>query len=244
MRTAVDVLVIESKLFLRERAAVFFTLLFPLFLLFLFGAIWGDSPDFYGMLVPMLSAIVTFSGALYSVGLVLAYYREAGILKRISLTPLRPRNYIYGMIAHRFLVVAMQSLLLLAIPVLFLGLNIRGNIFTLLAFLSLGTLSLLSVGGVVAGLSPNITVANAVAKVIFVPLMFLSGAFIPITMYPELLQDIAQINPIHHYIKGLQAIILEGHGLTDERGRVALLLSLLVACFIVSRKTILYFEER
>ncbi|MBM4169615.1 MAG: ABC transporter permease [Ignavibacteria bacterium] len=239
MKTALSVLVIETKLFLRERAAVFFTFLFPLFLLFLFGSIWGSSPDFFGMLTPMLLAIVTFSGALYSVGLVLAYYREGGILKRISLTPLKPRNYMYGIIAHRFLVVFLQSLFLLAIPVLVLGLTIRGDLLSLLLFLSLGILSLLSIGGVVAGLSRSITLANAIAKVVFVPLMFLSGAFMPISMYPEFLQKFAKINPIHHYIKGLQNIILEGHGLADESERAFILLALLLVCFVISKKTIL-----
>src|SRR5512146_2652034 len=88
----------EAKLFLREPVGAFFTLLFPLIMLFLFGTIYGSVPAMPGtatqktidMLIPALAAMVIGIAGLMSITITMATYRENGILRRLSTTPISP----------------------------------------------------------------------------------------------------------------------------------------------------------
>ena len=89
MRGLYKLSVVEMKLFLREPMAAFFTLVFPLMMLFLFGSIYGNKPSpFFGgfgsvdISVPAYTAMIIATSGLMGITIVLATYREQGILRR------------------------------------------------------------------------------------------------------------------------------------------------------------------
>lgn len=231
MRKLFSVILIEIKMWLRTGIAVFFTIIFPLFVLFFFGSIWGKR--FIPYLVPMLIAMVSTSTAIYSIGTILPFYRESGILRRITVSPLKGWTYIYGVLLARFLIVFLQSILLIVIAKISYELEIKGNIFALLLFVILGIFSTLSIGGLIAGVSKNSEMATTISNFTFTPLMFLSGAFIPIFIFPKFFQKLANFSPVYHFIKAMQDIIREGSSLQREWIHLAyLFLALIVFSFI------------
>ena len=85
---------VEAKLFLREPVGAFFTLVFPLVMLFLYGGIFGNQPipgtdgqRTVDILIPALTAMVIGIVGLMSVTITMATYRENGILRRLRTTP-------------------------------------------------------------------------------------------------------------------------------------------------------------
>src|SRR5512136_369966 len=87
----------EAKLFLREPMSAFFTLVFPLIYLFLFGIISGNepTPQFGGQKtidasIPGLAAVIICITGLMSTTMTMATYREKGILRRLRTTPVSP----------------------------------------------------------------------------------------------------------------------------------------------------------
>lgn len=234
MRKILSVIIIETKMFVRTGIAVFFTFIFPLLILFFFGSIWGKR--FIPYLVPMLIAMVSTSTAIYSIGTILPIYRETKILKRITVSPLKGWTYIYGLVLARFLIAFLQSLFTVIIARLFYGLEIKGNIFTLLFFLIIGILSTLSIGGLIAGVSKNSETATTISNITFFPLMYLSGVFIPIFILPKFFQKLAHISPVYHFIKVLQDIIMIGSSLKKEWIHLAFLtLSFFIFSFITKK---------
>jgi len=237
MKKLLKVALIEIKLFFREKTAVFFTFLFPLFLLFLFGSIWGKQKDYFSYLIPMLISIVAFSNSLFGVGVVLAYYRETGILRRMGITPIPARTYIYGLLATRFLIIIGQSMLLFVLAKIFYTVPVKGNPASLILVILAGILSMISFGGVIAGFSKSHESAIALANVFFTPLSFLSGAFIPIFILPKFLQTIAKGSPVYHFIKAMQDIMIHGKRLKDIWVSLAVIIGFLVVCSFISAKT-------
>jgi ABC-2 type transport system permease protein len=78
----------ETKLFLREPMAAFFTLAFPLMMLFLFGSIYGNKPTpFFGgygsvdVSVPAYTAVIIATSGLLFLTIAMASYREHGSLQ-------------------------------------------------------------------------------------------------------------------------------------------------------------------
>src|SRR5712692_5515486 len=87
---------VETKLFLREPGA-YFGLAFPLVLLFIFGGIYGNTPNaFLGgrgsldVYVPAYIAMLIVAYGFFALPIVIINYRERGILFRLQATPLRP----------------------------------------------------------------------------------------------------------------------------------------------------------
>jgi ABC-2 type transport system permease protein len=85
----------EAKLFLREPVSAFFTLVFPLIMLFIFGFMYNNVPPPPGSagqgtidaLIPALTAMVIGITGLMAVTMTMTTYRENGVLRRLRTTP-------------------------------------------------------------------------------------------------------------------------------------------------------------
>ena len=97
MKGLMKLIWVEFKLYMRQPQAAFFTLVFPLLLLFMFGSIYGNKPTpFFGghgmvdVSTPAYIAIILGSTGFMSMSIIVSTYRERGILRRFRATPLRP----------------------------------------------------------------------------------------------------------------------------------------------------------
>jgi ABC-2 type transport system permease protein len=233
----------EMKLFLREPMATFFTLGFPLMILFLFGSIWGNErADVYGgfgfvdISVPGYTGVIIASTGLIAVAVSMATYREKGILRRLRATPLRPQTVLGAQIMVFFALTAFGMVLLVIAGVVVFGLRFAGNPISVFAGFSLCTLSFFSMGFIVAGLMPTARTAQIVAMVLFYPMIFLCGAFIPFHILPGTVQKFAEFLPLTHVVNLLRGLWM-GHGWGEHLTEVAILGGLLVVCVIVSART-------
>lgn len=225
----------ETLLYLRERMAVFFTFFFPLFMLVFFGSIWGKYPAYYGMLVPMLIVMTAFSNGLFTMGYTLTHYRETGFFRRICLTSVDTAEYIYGLALSRLLMVTVQALVLVGILTFILRFSIRGGAVAVAAVFLLGTLAMFAVGMLVSVLARSGESALAICNFLFTPLMFLSGGFIPISVLPSLMQKVARVSPLYHFIHSLQDLFVNGGSLAGQWPHLAVLAACLAVCVAIAR---------
>ncbi len=231
------------KLFLREPMATFFTLGFPLMILFLFGSIWGNKPSpqaggfgFVDISVPGYTAVIIASTGLIALAISMATYREKGILRRLRATPLRPQTVLGAQVVVFFGLTALGMVLLIIAGRLVFGLRFGGNAFSVLAGFTLSTLSFFSMGFILAGLMPTARTAQIVAMVLFYPMIFLCGAYIPFHVLPKTVQQVAEVLPLTHVVTLLRGLWM-GHGWAEHLKEVGILSGLLVVCVIVSART-------
>jgi ABC-2 type transport system permease protein len=234
---------VEFKLFLREPVAAFFTLLFPVMLLFLFGSIYGNKASSffggYGMVdisVPSYTAMIIASSGLLGLSIAIAAYRETGVLRRLKATPLRPLTILGAQVAVIYAMTIAGMLVLVVAGKAVYGLRFGGSVPGVLAGFTLCAISLFSVGFVVAGLAPTARVAQVVGMVIFYPMMFLSGAAIPREVLPETLRQYSQVLPLAHAVNLLRGL-WTGGAWGDYTKEVIVLLVLAAFCAIVSART-------
>jgi ABC-2 type transport system permease protein len=234
---------IELKLFSREPIAAFFTLAFPLMMLFLFGSIYGNKPSsFFGgfgtidISVPAYTAIIIGSSALLSLGISVATYRETGVLKRLRATPLRPRTILGAQVSVIYLMTALGMALLIAGGKLVYGLRFEGRPVSVFAGFTLSALSMFAMGFVLASLAPTARTAQVAGMVIFYPMIFLSGATIPREILPESIRQYSQLLPLTHVVTLLRGLWV-GDAWGGHMKEVIVLAGLLVAGVFVSAKT-------
>ena len=234
---------VELKLFLREPMAAFFTLAFPLMMLFLFGSIYGNKPSsFFGgygtvdVSVPAYTAMIIGSSGLLALGIAIASYRESGVLKRLKATPIRPQTILAAQLAVIYLMTALGMILLVVAARIVYGLRFGGGLLSVFAAFTLSALSIFAVGFVLASLAPTARVAQVAGMVIFYPMIFLSGATIPRETLPDTVRQYSQLLPLTHVVTLLRGL-WAGGAWADYTKEVAILVVISIVSVAISAKT-------
>ncbi len=243
MKSLLKMTWMEGKLFLREPASAFFTLVFPLIMLVLFGTIYGSTPPpgssgkgATDALIPSFTAMVIGISGLMPITITLATYRENGILRRLRTTPVSPLVVLLAQLIVVFCMTALGVLLLILAGLLLYHVRFAGNVFSLLAGFTLGSLSFFGIGFILAGAMPTARTAQVVAMVLLYPMLILSGAAWPRELMPAAVQNISAFVPLTYVVnllRGLWAGQSWGEHLLD----VGVLAGMLVLGVIVSAKT-------
>lgn len=209
MRALLKTVKVETKLFLRDSATVMFGVLFPAGLLIGLGAIptlRETSPDTGGLRsidvwAPTALVFGMVMIAVQHVPSVIATYRERGILRRLSTTPLHPRSVLLAqmIVAFASVVVSAGLLILAAWAVLDIAPPERPLEF-IVAFI-VGYAALLGIGMLSAAVVRTSSAANQLGTLLFVALMFFGGAFLPRVLMPDVLREAGEFIP-----PGLQAL--------------------------------------
>lgn len=199
----------EARLFLREPMSVGFGVLFPTVIMLVLGAIPAlrePSPEFGNLRFVELWAPTSLVMGLGIVGLqhipaVVAQYREAGVLRRMSTTPVHPAALLAAqlVVAAAAIVVSASLVILSAWLVLDVPLP-RHPLPFLLAFV-LGFGAMLALGMLIAALAPNARTATGLATIAYMVTMFAGGLFLPRFLMPEFLVRMGEYTP-----PGVQAL--------------------------------------
>ncbi len=207
----------ELKLQLREPVGAFFTLAFPVMLMVLFGAIFGNEPDpslgGYGQVdlsVPGYIGMIIGTIGMLGIPITLSNYREQGILRRLRATPVQSSAILWSQVAVQVVMTAVGVLLLMMVGTLFYGLRIPNGDVMIIPAILLSAFSFFAVGFVLAGVMPTPRTAQAVGMAIFYPMLFLSGAAMPRFIMPETVQQVAQLLPLTHVVILLEDIWFQG----------------------------------
>ncbi|MEU8397912.1 ABC transporter permease [Nonomuraea sp. NPDC048892] len=193
---------VELKLLVREPGSLF-TVLIPLFILVIFGSSIepGDT-----VLLPMALAIAVGLVALYMLPTTLATYRERGILRRLSTTPLRPGNMLAVQLLLQVVLTAVTCGLLLAVGVSALGARPPGAVWAFVLTFVLGTAAMFSIGLLIAALAANGRSANGVGVLLYFPMAYLAGLMQPVNQMPEVLARIGAYTPLGAFRQSLQDV--------------------------------------
>lgn len=226
---------IETKVFVREPLGVVGSLVVPVVVFLVFGRVLGAGgraaapPQRFPVNVAILAALLIAIGAVQSLVAILAIYREGGILKRLRATPLSPVTILSAHVAVKLLfTVASLVLLVLAGRRIFPG-ALQVDLVSFTAALLLGTLSILTLGFVVASLVRTARFAQPLGAVILYPMLTLSGLFFPVAMLPLWLRVVSYAFPTTHAVALLQGV-WDGSGWAAHWTNAVALLGL-GACF-------------
>lgn len=231
----------ELKLQLREPLATFFTLIFPLMLLVVFGSIFGNEPEaFLGgfgqvdLSLPGYIGLIVGTVGLLSIPLTLANYREQGILRRYQATPLRPSTVLWAQVAVNVLMTALGIAILVVAGRLLFDLRPPTLTLAMVPAIALASFSFFAIGFMMAGVMPTPRSAQAAGMALLYPMLFLSGAAMPRQIMPETMQRIAEFLPLTHVVILLEDLWFAGDWNTISLGVVFLML---VAGLVITRYT-------
>ncbi len=195
----------DLKLALRNPDMILFGIIFPIAIMLLIGLV--SKPESAALSFGGVAAFGICAAGLMGLPLTIADYRHRKVLKRIRATPASPAALLFSqaLVQCCYVLVSFGAVLLIA--TLVFGVRIADpGLFA--AYFALTTASAFGIGFLVAGLSPNMKVANAVASLLYFPMIMLSGASIPFEIFPSPLQAATQVLPMTQGIALLKAAVV------------------------------------
>jgi ABC-2 type transport system permease protein len=243
MKSLLKMTWMETKLFLREPVGAFFTLLFPLIMLFIFGSVYGNQPataaggqGAIDVLIPAFTAMVIGITGLMSITITMATYRENGILRRLRTTPVSPLVVMAAQVAVVFLMTTLGVLLLVVAGEMVYHVQTEGNVFSMLGGFILSSLSFFGIGFILAGTMPTARIAQIVAMVLLYPMLILSGAAWPRELMPATVQNISAFVPLTYVVNLLRGL-WGGQAWGEHLLDVGVLVGMLLLGIAISAKT-------
>ncbi|HKC79976.1 MAG TPA: ABC transporter permease [Gemmatimonadaceae bacterium] len=224
---------VEIKIFTREPMGFVGTLVMPVVVFLILGRAFAARPVAAEKLdIPfnpaILAAILIAISAVQSLVAIISIYREGGILKRLRATPLSPVTILGSHVVVKLaFTVASLALLLLAGRRVFPGV-MQVNVISFTGAVLVSTLSILSLGFVIASLVPTARFAQPISAAIVYPMLALSGLFYRVDRLPRALKAIAYVLPTTHAVALLQGV-WDGSGWGAHVVNVAALLVLFAA---------------
>ncbi|MEV8514807.1 ABC transporter permease [Dactylosporangium sp. NPDC051484] len=213
MRALTRLTLIETRLMLREISPPMFTVLLPVVLLVVFGlpADTREPDPLLGghrgidTLIPSMSIMVAMAMvAFFMLPVVLATYREKGVLRRFATTPVRPAALLGAQLVMNAGVVLVSMVLTLAVGVAALDMRLPNLLLVAPTFL-LGLLGLFPIGLLVASVAGTAKAATGYALALWFPSAFFAGLYVPVEYLPSALRRIGDFTPLGAFRQAIQA---------------------------------------
>lgn len=203
------------KAFVRNRTGLVFSLIFPFFFVFVFSSIFKtdyiDNPMAY-----MLSGVIITTVFESALNLASATVDDmvSGFMKEVLVSPARRVSVAVGQMLSAATVATLQGLLILVVG-LFIGIRFtawRTPLYILLTMVCIGMV-FSGVGLFMATKVRNGQTFQIIKATVTMPLTFLSGAYIPLSMLPDSLRFVAYLNPMTYATAFFRMVALEKTGL-------------------------------
>ncbi len=230
---------LEVKIFVREPLGVVGTVGVPVVVFIalgrMFGHAGGEMPRAVTVDLPILAAMILVLSAVLSLVTIVSIYREGGILKRLRATPLRPHTILtaHVLVKLLFTAVTLAAMALAGRRYYPVAPDVPIASFALALFVS--TVSIISIGFLIASAVPTARFAQPIGTLILYPMLGLSGLFVPVAAMPPALQVLARVLPLTYAVALLRGI-WHGDGWLRHAGDLAALAIIFAVCTAVSAK--------
>ena len=211
MNTVLALWIRGLKAFVRNRTGLIFSLIFPFFFVYVFGAIFKND-YIVNPIAYMLSGVIITTVFESSLNLASTTVDDMvnGFMKEVLVSPARRLSVAIGQLLSAATVATIQGILILVIG-LFIGIKFTQwttPFFILAAMICVG-LVFSGVGLYLATIVRNGQTFQIVKTAVTMPLTFISGAYIPLEMLPSTLKFFAYFNPMTYATAFFRMIVLE-----------------------------------
>lgn len=213
--------------FFRSKAALFWSLAFPLGFLFLFGGIMArGNARAATFMMPGLLTTMLISGSLFGITMPMVLARETGVLRRFRVTPLSAPIMILAHGTTALIQNAITFCMVLTVARFAFKTEITGSLGALAIVFLFSAFSMVPLGLLVGSAARDMRSAPPIVNLLFFPLMFLSGSAFPFALLPESMKRFARFLPTTYIVESLQGIIVRGEGVSQLLAPLGILTAL------------------
>ncbi len=179
-------------------------------------ASWVGTADgaarYIDFLLPGVILMAFLTNGLFGVPGSILYARDQRILRRYWVTPLTVRRYLIGFSLSMLGMCALQLGILWALGRWAFGAQVQLAAPAPVLYLLLSAVTFLALGFLISSVAKTANAGMAIANILNMPLLFLSGIFFPVTGLPVVLQALVYSNPVTYLVDGMRASLGVGTG--------------------------------
>ncbi len=234
MRAYIALFRSNMQLTLRDRSVLFFNYLFPFIFFFAFAELFhaGTGAGIAYFVGTVLTMGILGNG-LFGAGMRSVQDREANILRRFKVTPISPLPILVAAMVSGWLLYLPVPAVLIAIAHFQYAMPLPHNWISLFVMVTLGVCALRALGLILAAVTNTMQEAMIAIQVLYMMMLFLSGATIPSAILPKWAQTVAEFMPAAYLVSGFQGIFFRDQTILDSGPAVgALVLSIVLGMFL------------
>jgi len=222
------------QLALRNKMFFFFSVVFPLGMFFLYAGIFarGNPRAVLYFLGPAIAFNVM--GSFWGLSATLVMFREQGILRRFHVTPVTATDMLASSLLANFVLTLPTISVELFLARVIFHVPSLGDLLSLVVLVTVGTVSFGSLGLVVASITNTMQETQVLNQLIWLPLIFLSGATFPLAYLPRSIQHFGLFLPATYLVTGLQSALYQSLPVWKLYIQILALASWAVLTFFVS----------
>jgi ABC-2 type transport system permease protein len=205
---------LELKIFLREPLGAVGSLVLPVLVFILLGRLVGsrmrpealESSGFLRISLPVFTTLIIVLSAVLSLVTIISIYREGGILKRLRATPLRPTTILTAHVLVKLLLTSASLAAMVLAGRRFYPVGVEAPLLSFAGALVVSTVSLMSLGFLIASVVPSARFAQPLGSLILYPMVAISGLFAPLDSLPPMVERVARVLPLTYAVSLLRGI--------------------------------------
>ena len=201
------------RITLRNKAFLFFSLFMPMLFFFLYGSVFAKgNPVVVTILMgPVLS--LTVMGTFWGLSMQLVTWREQGILRRFRLAPIPPSKMIASSVIANYALILPTVILELVLARYVYHVTQFGDLLSVFVLAILGITSFGALGLVVASVTNTMQETQIINQMLWLMLIFLSGATLPLALLPRAVQRVGLFLPATYLVSGIQRAMVDHAGI-------------------------------
>jgi len=212
LKTILTLAAIRIRITIRNKAFLFFSLIMPMVFFFLYGSVFakGNVQAVTFLMGPVLS--LTVMGTFWGLSMQLVTWREQGILRRFRLAPISPASMIASSVMANYALILPTVILQLILARYVYHVTAFGNWTALFVLLILGITSFGALGLIVASVTNTMQETQIINQLLWFSFLFLSGATVPLSVLPVVVQRIGLFLPATYLVSGIQRSMIYNQG--------------------------------
>jgi imidazolonepropionase-like amidohydrolase/ABC-type multidrug transport system permease subunit len=228
---------IDLKLALRNRSVLFFNYFFPLIFFFVFGFLMhAEQGSRIIQVVTMVTAIGLLGNGLFGAGMRAVQDRETDVLRRYKVTPITPVPLLAASMVTGVILYLPGLIVILILANRMFGMAVPSNLISLFVFAIIACVAFRSIGLIIASVVNSSQESLILIQPLYMGMLFLSGATIPLSVFPDWLQIVTQFIPATYLMTGVAGILQHGESiLANWQSVVALVVTAVVGMFIATK---------
>jgi ABC-2 type transport system permease protein len=164
----------------------------------------------FDVYVPVLAVFALAMLALLGLPIPLASHRELGVLRRLSTTPVPPSWLLAAQGLVQLCVAVAALVVIFVASIAAFGAPVPRSPGGLVLSVALSIAGLFPVGLMVAAVARTASGASVIGRMVFFPLIFFAGLWLPRPLMPSVLLDISNYTPLGAAVQAIQASMLQG----------------------------------
>src|SRR5450631_546013 len=244
MKAYAALIALDLRLALRQRSVLFYNYLFPVVFFAVFAEVsHHDQSLGMAQIVVMVTILGVLNNGLVGAGMRAVQEREANILRRYKVTPITAAPLLVASTIVGWILFMPLVIVLFALAHYAYGMLRPMRLGGIFCFITLGIVAFRAIGMILAAVANSTQESQIMVQFIYLPMLFLSGATLPVAMFPYWLQVAAQFLPATHLVSGIQRMMLRQETLSMQREAIIALATTTAVGLFVSYKRFRWEKE-